>query len=89
MACKNCKCKKLKTGSVPVKVEVRQKKNSDGIMKGANTELFINGERFPYATGFKFEVRSKEVAKCTIEFLGEVLIDGTVECPEWVGRKGE
>jgi hypothetical protein len=89
LACPNCKCTKLKNNSLPVQVEVKLRPEAPegAIMTGTNTQLFINGERFPWAKSFKFEVDSKSVAKCTIEFYGHVLIDGKVQECEWVGLK--
>jgi hypothetical protein len=85
---------KLEDKSLPVKVEVKLRPgaNPDSIMTGQNVELSLNGEKFPWAKSFKFEVDSTSVARCTIEFYGHVLIDGKVQDCKFVGladKKGE
>lgn len=58
------------------KILIKQKDDANGVMVGANTEVFLNGERIKGATGVKFEVKAKEIAKVTIEMVGKVEIEG-------------
>lgn len=75
--------------SLPAQVVVRTRKGTppNSVMTGMNTEILINGEKFPYAKSFKFEVDAKGVAKCQIEFYGQVLIEGTIQEPDWKGKR--
>ena len=58
------------------KILIKQKDGAKGCMVGANTEVFLNGEKIKGATAVKFEVKAKEIAKVTIEMTGKVEVEG-------------
>jgi hypothetical protein len=59
-------------------IEIKQKKGSQGLMTGGNTELFIDGKKMTSATKVSFEVASNGVAKVNVELLGQVAVSGKI-----------
>jgi len=60
------------------KIEVRQKEGSEGLMTGANTEVFLDGKRLRCVTSLKFEVKAKGIAKLQLEMLGDYAVSGVI-----------
>lgn len=58
-------------------LEIRQREGTEKrIMVGANTQLFMDGKLVRGATGVKFEVNAKGIAKATITLIGRFDIKG-------------
>ena len=60
------------------RITVRQKAGSKGLMVGANTEVLLDGVPLKYATKFSFDVEACGLAKCKIELLGHVDLEGVL-----------
>lgn len=66
-------------------IELRQRKNSEGIMTGANTELYLDGKKISNATAVKIEVAANGVAKATVELIGNIVFSGKIGRLEKIG----
>jgi hypothetical protein len=60
------------------KIEIRQRKGSQGIMTGSNTEILIDGKKMGSATKVTFEVAANATAKVNVELLGRVAVSGKI-----------
>lgn len=59
------------------KITIKKRSDSKvGAMTGANTEVYLNGEKLKSCTGVKFEVKAASIAKIELEFVGEVELEG-------------
>jgi len=64
------------------KIEVRRKAEStNGVQTGANTEVFLDGQKLRSVSFFKFEVKAAGVAKVYLEMFADVDIDVATELP--------
>lgn len=61
----------------PHHFEIRPR-NPDAIMTGANTEIYMDGQKLTRCTRFSFEVDAKGVAKISLDLLGTAAIAGFV-----------
>jgi hypothetical protein len=58
-------------------LEIRQRPGSESkIMVGANTELYLDGQKVRGAQGVRFEVNAKGIAKATITLIGRFAVKG-------------
>lgn len=65
------------------KITLRNKSGSEGkALTGANTELLLDGKPVRGATSVKIEVKSKSVAKVTIELIASVDVDISADIVE-------
>ncbi len=61
------------------KIEIKQKEGTeDSPMVGANTEVFLDGVLLKGVQSAKFEVRTRGVAKLTLEVLGNYAVAGVI-----------
>lgn len=59
------------------KIELRSK-NPDKISTGANTELYIDGQKAKGVKSFKYEVDARGVGIVTVQYFGSVAIDSNI-----------
>jgi len=60
------------------KIEIRQRKGSHGIMTGANTEVFVDGQKLRGATKVSIDVAANSVARVNVELIGEIAFVGQI-----------
>lgn len=70
---------KTKSKNTFHKFNIVQRKNSGGVMTGANTTIKMDGKALTGVTSVSFKVNAVGVAKIQIEFIGQVEIDGIME----------
>lgn len=58
------------------KFTIKQKKNSSGLMVGANTQILLDGKTLKGCHKAVFEVSAMGVAKLSLELYGTVEIEG-------------
>lgn len=66
------------------KIEVKNK-TTDKVSTGANTELYIDGQKAKGVKSFKYEVQANGVGVVTIEYFAHVEIECNV--PEIIAKK--